>query len=83
LKVEVLGQRGIGKNLERNQILLNEFHHFSLGVRNRTHLLAANSMGVEKIEKNRLAFGADTGQRRIETGFPFDLFFHNCSSLLK
>src|SRR3972149_1205180 len=57
LKVEVLGQGCIGCHLQRNQGLLNEFNDFDLGVRNRTHLLAANSAGVEEIEENRFVFG--------------------------
>ena len=49
LKVELFRQRRIGSHLEGNKVLSDEFDHFGVGVRNRTQLLAANSMGVEKI----------------------------------
>jgi hypothetical protein len=51
LDVEIRGQRlGIIRYLNRNQVRLNEFDNGRMGIRNRIHLLTANSLGVMKKE---------------------------------
>ncbi len=62
LKIKFLGQSRIERNLKRNQVLLNKFNDFGIRVRNCTQLIAADSMGIEEIEKNGPIFGAGTGQ---------------------
>jgi len=43
-----------GFDLYRDKVQGNKLGHLLVGVRNRTHLLAAQSLGVKKIQENRL-----------------------------
>lgn len=59
LDVEVSGQGlGIPRYSEGDQVLFDEPDDLLLGIRDRIHLLAADSAGVEKIEQYGFAFRA-------------------------
>ena len=53
--LEIRGEGfGIRLHLQWDHLLADEFAHFGIRVRNRTHLLTTNSARAEKIEEDRL-----------------------------
>lgn len=51
LDLKIRGQGlGIKRHAQGNEVLLDEFDHLALWIRNRIHLLAANSIRVVEIE---------------------------------
>jgi len=57
LYVEVNGQGLVVKrDPQRDQIILDEFGHFFVGIRNRIHLLATDSARVVEIQQYGLPF---------------------------
>ena len=75
--LEIRGQGlGIKGYAHWDKMFLDEFDHLALWIRNRIHLLAANSIRVKKIEQNEFFPRPSPGQGSLHLGFPLDLVFH-------
>jgi hypothetical protein len=75
--VKIAGQRlGVKKDLHRNEVLVHISNDLGVGVRNRTHLLAADSAGVKKIQQDIFFFSRSPSQPGLEIAFPLDFVMH-------
>ena len=55
LNLEFVHQGGVrGLDLNRDKVIIHELDDLVVRVRNRTHLLATDSLGIEKVQENRL-----------------------------
>jgi hypothetical protein len=60
---------------------MDKFDHFFVGVRNRTHLLAADSTGVKKVQQDEFFSGSGPGKSGLEIAFPRYFVMHGLPSL--
>lgn len=75
--VKIRGQGlDIKGDLERDKIVMQKSNDLAVRVRDRTHLLTADSVGVMKKEQNQSVFRRGETQRPVPFPFPRDLFSH-------
>ena len=77
---EFVRQRAVRQHLEGDHAAHDEIGNFCIRVRNCTHLFAADSAGVEKIEQNRLFLRLPARQGRAHLCFPDNNVPHNLTS---
>jgi hypothetical protein len=71
----------VKRNAQRDHVFSNKSDHSIIRIRNRIHLLTANSTGVEEIKQHRLFLDTSPDQGRIHFRFPFDVFRHDYFTL--
>ena len=55
IHLELVHQGGVRSlDLNRDKVIIHELDDLVVGVRNRTHLLATDSLGIEKVQENGL-----------------------------
>jgi len=64
------------QDLDWNHIPFDEFNHFLIGVRNCTHLLAANSEGVKEIQQDHFVPCPCQGKSPVKILLPRDHLCH-------
>jgi hypothetical protein len=67
---------GIITDLDRDKMLIYKFDYLRFRVRNCTHLLAADSARVKKIQQDEFFFGHGPGQPGLKITFPFNFVMH-------
>ncbi len=68
---------GIEGNPKGNEIPLDEFSYLFIWIRNRIHLLTANSPRIKKVEQNLFLLRPSPGEGGFHLRFPFDLARHD------
>jgi hypothetical protein len=63
----------VGQEPNRDHVVVDELNYVSVGVRNRTHLLTADSVRVEEVEQEGLLLRLGPRQGRIHFLFPLNV----------
>jgi hypothetical protein len=70
----------IVRNLQRDHLFSDKIAYSGIGIRNRIHLLAADSAWIMKGQEDHFSFGLGPGQGGGELRFPINFFSHGAFS---